>query len=159
NVFDVSGAHTYADEGTYAVAVQINDIGRASASVGTSATVADAPLAAQGATLAPVEGAPFSGIVATFTDANPSAALADFSATISWGDGNTSSGVITFDAATGVCTVSAANTYAEEGSYPVSVQINDDGGSNAFVSETATVADAPLTAHGATIATAEGAPV
>ena len=46
------------------------------------------------ATLVPiqaVEGTPFSGTVARFTDANPAAVAADFTASILWGDGSAAS--------------------------------------------------------------------
>ena len=67
------------------------------------ATIADAPIAASGIPTPPVlpegqivAGVPtFSGTVATFTDADPGGALADFTATINWGDGVTNNGVIT----------------------------------------------------------------
>ena len=46
----------------------------------------------------------------------------------------------------GTFTVSGSHTYLEEGSYPVSVSIQDVGGSTASAESTAQVADAALTA-------------
>jgi tetratricopeptide (TPR) repeat protein len=43
----------------------------------------------------PATGLPFTGVVATFTDNDPSAVPGDFSASIDWGDGHTSAGSIT----------------------------------------------------------------
>jgi hypothetical protein len=111
-------------------------------------TVTDAPLTAsnapaltngvEGFTLlsAPVAS---SGVVATFTDADPTPAVSEFSATIDWGDGSTSPGTI---AASGSgFSVSGSHQYAEDGSYPIKVAIKDVGGSAASATSSATVAE------------------
>jgi parallel beta-helix repeat protein len=152
--FVVTGSHTYVEEGRYAVHVTVNDVGGSSASAVTTVTVADAPLTAAGAAVAAVEGAAFSGVVATFTDANPNAAVGDFSTVIRWGDGTTSGGSVTL--AAGIFSVTGTHTYAEEGSYAISVTIADVGGSTATVGSSAAVADAPLTASGVAVAATEG---
>lgn len=153
--FAVTGAFTYAEEGTYPISVTVTDQGGASAQVSSSATVADAPLTAAGVSASATEGVSLSGVVATFTDANPNSTAADFTATITWGDGHTSAGTITANPAGGFA-VSGANTYAEEGSYPVSVSIVDQGGATAAASTTAAVVDAPLSANGLTLSATEG---
>ena len=66
--------------------------------------------------------------MATFTDDDPNGTASDYTATITWGDGNTSSGTISAKVgvgAAGVFTVSGTNTYAEEGTYAVSVTITE----------------------------------
>ena len=101
-------------------------------------------LAASGTAVSASEGQQFSGQIATFSDADnqpPSA----YSATITWGDGQSSAGTVS-QTGTGAYAVSGTNTYADEGSYPVSVQITDIDGTSAQASSTATVADAALTA-------------
>ena len=50
------------------------------------------PLTASGSNLDLAGGAQFGGVVATFTDGNPSATAADFSASVDWGDGTGASG-------------------------------------------------------------------
>src|SRR5947209_8178762 len=125
------------------------------ATVAGSANVADAPLTAAGRSISPVEGAAFTGVVATFTDADPGGVVSDYTATIDWGDGHTSAGAITLSA--GVFSVSGTNAYAEEGCYVLSVTIRDVGGAQASVSATATVADAPLSATAQPIQATEGA--
>jgi hypothetical protein len=156
-VFTVTGIHTYAEEGTTTTpySVTINDVGGASASkTGTLVTVADAPLSITGVTppAAPTEGASTGSIaVATFTDANPTAPLSDFTAVIVWGDGTSDTvtsagGGITF--AGGVYTVHGTHTYAEESSgLTLSVTVTDRGGSTATQAAAVpvTVADAALT--------------
>ncbi len=152
--FAVTGSFTYAEEGSYPIGVTITDQGGASAQVSGAATVADAPLTAAGVAASATEGTSFSGIVATFTDANPSGTAADFAATITWGDGQTSAGTVTANP-TGGFVVSGAHTYAEEGSYAVAVSILDQGGAAVAASTTAVVADAPLDATGLTLSAAE----
>jgi uncharacterized repeat protein (TIGR01451 family) len=156
--FAVTGSHTYAEEGTYTTSVTIIDAGGSMASATSSATIADAALSAAGTAITGTEGAAFSGLVATFTDANPTAPVIDFTATITWGDGATSPGTITQPGGLGTgFIVSGAHTYAEEGNYGVSVAITDIGGSTANATSMATVADAALTAQGVNVAAIEGA--
>ncbi len=96
------------------------------------------PLSATGQPITTVEGQTFSGQVATFTDPNP-LAPASYTATISWGDGHTWAGTV---AALGNSQFSASgsNTYAQTGTYTVSVQIDRAGGGSAAAATTATVA-------------------
>src|SRR5207249_2742910 len=114
--FSVSGGHTYSDEGAFAITVTLTDVGGASAVANSTAQVADAPLTAAGSPVSSAEGGTFSGVVATFTDANANASASDFTAFISWGDGNTSPGVITSTGSGGFA-ISGTNAYAEEGTY------------------------------------------
>ena len=149
-VFDVLGTNTYAEEGTFPVTVSIEDappLGVASDAVAASvATIADAPLTATGIPTPPVlpegqivAGVPtFSGTVATFTDADPAGALADYTATINWGDGVSVNGVISGPVA-GVFSVTGSHTFTTAGSYPVSVFIKDVGGSSATAVTTFTI--------------------
>src|SRR5205085_1374556 len=60
----------------------------------TKASVAPAPptVVANGTQIQSTAATSFSGTVATFTDARASAAAGDFTATIDWGDGSTSTG-------------------------------------------------------------------
>src|SRR5262249_23174855 len=82
-------------------------------------------------------------LVATFTDPGNDGTTNDYSATVSWGDGDgTTSVTITPDATVaGQFDVFAtkANPYAAVGTYTIQVTINDVGGSSASVTGTATV--------------------
>lgn len=87
-------------------------------------------------------------VVATFTDAVPGAAPADFSGSTDWGDGTAATPFsavdVTLDAGTFV--VQGSHIYAEEGTYHVTVTINDTYGQSATATNTTVlVADAPLT--------------
>jgi hypothetical protein len=105
-----------------------------------------------GTTIAPTEGAAFSGAVATFTatDAGP------FTATIDWGDGTTSTGSVSGGPTT--FTVNGTNTYADEGTDAVSVVIVDAADSTtATAASTATVGEGDtLTPGTATVSATEG---
>jgi len=143
----VSGTHTYAEEGSFSGTVTVTGPNCPGGSVTDtlSASVADAALTAgpNGAVNATAT-QPFNGTVATFTDANPGAPASDFTATINWGDG-TSSSPGTASGSGGQFAVSGSHTYATfgSGSYFISVTVNDVGGQTAFLSATATVAHAP----------------
>lgn len=152
--FTVSGSHTY-EEGTYPVSVQITDVGGATISASGTAFVGDAALTAATVPVNATEGTAFAGAVATFTDANPNASAADFTATITWAPDQTSAGTITANP-DGSFSVTGTYTYAEEGTYPLSVVITDRGGAAAQVAGSAIVVDAPLTATGATVSATQG---
>ena len=141
-VFTVTGSHQYAEEGAYTVKVTVVDDGGQTTSGTGTATVADAPLAASCAT--PVVSVPnFSGTVATFTDANPGATVADFTATINWGDASSSAGTVTGPSG-GHFTVSGTHTYATLGSHTITVTIVDDGGSTAVAGGCTVVVFTPV---------------
>jgi hypothetical protein len=107
----------------------------------------DQPISATGTTINAVEGAPFSGLVATFSDPDTTATASEYAATIDWGDGSPSTSG-TIGGAAGAFSVNAAHTYTEEGTYTITVVITDvDNPTNtATALSTANVADAPLTA-------------
>jgi hypothetical protein len=142
--FHVQGSHTYAKEGSFKVTVTVHDVGGAVATATTGAVVADAPLTAHGAAVQPTAGVVFQGTVASFMDADPTASSADFTATLAWGDGQSSGGTIVQDGA-GAFHVQGSHTYAREGHYTVAVTLHDVGGATTGVPSGATVADAPLT--------------
>ncbi len=153
-------AHTYAEEGNYSVTVTINDVGGATTLASSNATIADAPLSATGTAVLAVDGNPFTGQVATFTDANPTAPLSDFTATINWGNGVITSGTITQPGGVGTAFVVTGSQTYKAGSYPISVTINDAGGSTATATSTATVSAATLAPNGpgAALTVVEGQP-
>jgi Ca2+-binding RTX toxin-like protein len=82
-------------------------------------------------------------LVATFTDPGSDGTTNDYSATVSWGDGDATTSVTIAPDTTvaGQFDVYAtkANPYAAVGTYTIQVTINDVGGSSASVSGTATV--------------------
>jgi hypothetical protein len=70
----------------------------------------------------------FNGVVATFSDSDPTAKASQFTATINWGDGHTSNGVVQQNAQGGFDVV-GTNTFGIAGLIPTSVHIQDFTGS------------------------------
>ena len=124
----ILGTHTYTRAGIYNGSVSWRDP-KVTRNVTFSMKVTDAPLSASGLTIAARVGAPFSGPVATFLDANPFATPTGFSATVNWGDGTTSAGTVS--AGTGAFIVSGAHAYAGPGVYQTTVAIHDVDGASA----------------------------
>src|SRR5262249_6851045 len=81
----------------------------------------------------------FSGAVATFANTNPANPSTDFTATIDWGDGTTTTGTVTGGA--GTFTVSGSHTYTSSGTKSLSVTLADDapGTAQATAHSTASV--------------------
>jgi Bacterial Ig-like domain (group 1) len=126
--FTVTGTHTYAEEGTYPVTVTITDLDNASntATTRSTATVADAALAA--ACISPLTVSPqsFAGGTATFTDADPNGIVTDYTSTIDWGDASAvSSGTISGGPGSGPYTVSGSHTYTSTGFFTVTTTVTD----------------------------------
>jgi predicted component of type VI protein secretion system len=137
--FIVTGSHLYTEEGIYNPVVTINDAGGASAKVTSTIFVADASLQATSQNVITTAGTAFSGGVADFTDPGSDGTTKDYTATIAWGDGQTSPGTVTSNTAGGF-TVTGGNTYAAEGRYTVTVTITDVGSATATVTDLAHVA-------------------
>jgi uncharacterized repeat protein (TIGR01451 family) len=149
--FNVSGNHTFADEltGSYSVTLTEDAPGTATSTATAALTVAEADSLSGGvAQMAPVEGAAFSGAVATFTDTSVNNVAGDFTASITWGDGSSSAGTVTLLG--GSATVSGNHTYLEQGAYTLAATLSDDapGTATATASGTVNVADAALAGTG-----------
>lgn len=152
--FYVEAGHTYEHAGSPTFTVTIQGAGDEQAVAGGIA-VANAVIAVSGASaLTTVEGADFSGAVATFTDANALAAADDFTASIDWGDGFTSAGVIT--AIDGAFVVTGDHAYAHLSNDTITVTILGAGGSSLTSTSAMTVTDASFTASLASLTPTEG---
>lgn len=134
--FELSGSHTYAEEGAYSVLLMVNEGSGSSATATGTEIVSDAPLT--GTAAAPVAfttNVALTNLLMTFTDGNPNALLSDFSATVNWGDGTTSAGTVSANGR--IFDVTGTHTYAQGGTFTVVVTANDIGGSTTSVSTTA----------------------
>jgi extracellular elastinolytic metalloproteinase len=146
--FLVSGAKTYARYGTYNIGITVNGGGGQTATAGGQITVTDAPLTASGNGLSLTSKTLASNVVAaSFTDANPSPSASDFTATIDWGDGATTTGIVTPNGRGGF-DVKGSHQYERSGSYALKVAIRSSGGSQASTTSTASVAARVFTLSG-----------
>ena len=83
-----------------------------------------------GLALSAVRGQPL-GTIATFTDPNPGVTSSDFTATIDWGDGTTSTGTVAYDAQQNLFTVSGGSDhsyYSAVGTFTITVTVTDTAG-------------------------------
>ncbi|HJT30798.1 MAG TPA: hypothetical protein VJ783_01940, partial [Pirellulales bacterium] len=96
--FTITGTHTYADEGTDTVKVTITDTNSSDPGTGSAtstATVAEADtLTVTGTPVSTTatQDSTFTGTLATFATSNTNNVAGDFTATIEWGDGSSSTG-------------------------------------------------------------------
>jgi hypothetical protein len=134
---NVTGSHTYADEGLYSATASVTRSGGATITLpSVTIAIADAPLAISALTVSGGVSSPVPApatLAATFTDANTASTTADFTGLADWGDGNVTP--VTITGGSGTFTVSASYTYANAGSFLVTLTILDVG--EATVSGTA----------------------
>jgi hypothetical protein len=127
---------------TYTITAGLGSLAAANyqfAFVNGTLTVTPVSLSASGIAVSATAGAPFSRQVAVFHNADPFGSAASYTATITWGDGTTSAGVISGTGS--ILTVTGAHTYADPGSDTVSVRISHNlgGTTTATTTTTATV--------------------
>jgi uncharacterized repeat protein (TIGR01451 family) len=128
--FSVAGTHTYTEEGSYSVTVTITDVDNAANTdtANSTAAVGDAALHAGTLTVPSSTslGNPTNSSF-SFSDDNTAAPVSDFTATIDWGDGSSSSGVVSGSG--GSYVADGSHTYAAAGPYTITVTVVDEGGS------------------------------
>jgi hypothetical protein len=125
DLYEVDGTHNYQEDGKYSVSVAIADVGGAKTTATTTATITEAPIVVSGvATITVALGSPITNaLVATFTDADTLEPLSQYSATIKWGDGKTSTGTVHGSA--GNFTVTASHTYTAADIYSAVISVFD----------------------------------
>ena len=92
-------------------------------------------------TLSATENQAVTARLATISDGD-APTRGDYTAAISWGDGASSAGAVSGTAGS-TFTVSGSHSYAEDGTYQISVTVVDNGGARVSVSGTARIADPP----------------
>jgi hypothetical protein len=132
--FSVTGnsAHTYTADGTYTVTFSITETGD-DHDTATGTAVATVFEANRGIVPSfptpPTSEGFFSGTVETFVDGSATDPASNFTATINWGDGTSSAGIVTAGSGQGAYVVSGTHTYADELSGFFSVNLTEtDGG-------------------------------
>jgi hypothetical protein len=160
----VPGTHTYIEDGTYPLKVTITESGGSpdtkSASASVTVAESDLILAAVGPMATMSEGTTFAGPVASFIDSGSLDTASKFSATIDWGDGTTTAGVVT--GAGGNFMVSGSHTYMDElpnGTIKVTLSEPEGDSTLGPVEDQINVTEADtLTAHPLTFAASDGVP-
>jgi hypothetical protein len=154
--FTVEGGHSYADEGADPASVTLThtaDQAQATASGTVSAAEGDV-LTPQGTTGTATPNQAFSGAVATFSDTDTANVAGDFTATVDWGDGTTTTGTVV--GANGAFTVDGSHTYTTGGQFTVHVQGADDSPGTATFAATSTIAVRALTGQMVLTSATEG---
>jgi len=158
--FIVSGNHTYTlgPEGQtdLTMSVTIVEAGGSEDTAENEVTVEDAPILAEGSQIQITEGL-FGGLVASFRDTNPNGQAAEFDATIEWGDGLVTAGVIEpAPGGDGRFQVRTEPRNVPHGEMPLTVEIVSVGGSTDTVESTVVASDAPIAARALPIVRPEG---
>jgi hypothetical protein len=153
--FQVHADHTYLVAATYTPRVTITDAAGDVVTESATTAISDAPLSATGATAFAGVNSPATVTVATFTDADPNAGASSYSATIAWGDGTSSAGVVA--QSSDVFAVSGNHIYTTTGAFAPTATIQDVSSSatatgSVFVS-TMTAAAQPVSLAEATSTT------
>jgi hypothetical protein len=163
-VFTVAGSHTYAEETASAetISIVIGRTGFPNATVSDTANVADAPPSISNQTLAAQVNTALSGTLATFTDPGGAEPLADYSATVDWGDGSgTTTGAISGPDANGLFTISGSHTYAAVSTPTITLTVHHDAVTpDATIQDPVTVSAGPpavIPITAGTLAATEGA--
>ena len=135
--FEVRGDHAYATRPEpYPVTIQVVSAGGSSQTVTSSIYVLNGRLVATSVPIdtgvpghpSPKEGVRFNAAVATFTDENPTPAPGEYQATIYWGDGGVSAGIILADS--GRFMVRGSHIYSN-GNFNISMVVQDRAGGEA----------------------------
>ena len=170
--YTVSGTHSYTKSGAYTLTTTVKAPllpGQPSTTATGTAAVDDPSLSVTNIAATPnapagsgitgaVEKAVGVALDCTFTDGDSQALASAYTSTVDWGDGHSDS-VSAVATGNGGFDLSAVHAYAEEGTYTITVTIDDAGGSSTSAQVNVVVADAPLLAGPAsqTVLTVPGA--
>ncbi len=138
STLSVTGSHTYAEEGSYALTVTVTDGTLMAKTSNFSATVSDAALTLEQFAARRVSHLT-AGVAAQFIDADPAGTVSDYTATVTWGDGTTSTLTVFKNSLGAGFVLAGSHTYATKGTYSVTLTISDQGGSQLTKSANVTV--------------------
>ncbi len=149
-VFYIDASHTYTTAGSYSTQIAVNDqSGDNAIAIGSATVTTQGPqLTIAASTIKGSAGTALTGVaVATFLDPNPADTSPNFQALITWGNGNTSIGLI--QGGNGAFTVYGTNTYGAQGTYDTTVTvISTNNGLDGYASGTAKIG--PTSTYGLT---------
>jgi hypothetical protein len=125
--FTVAGDHTYDSPGIYTFQISVTD-GYTTVTATGTATVNDSTIAVSGGVEeGVVVDTTATGTWASFSDSNLTTISGDYTATINWGDGSSSTGAVT--GSDGEFIISGSHIYANDGTDTVTITLADQGGS------------------------------
>jgi uncharacterized repeat protein (TIGR01451 family) len=122
--FHVTDSHTYAEDGPYTFTVTIVETGASPDTTApqNAAIIRESNLTlTAGNDLSVTEGQGFTAQLATYTDPGSPDPGSDFPVTIDWGDGTTDN--TSLSGGSGSYTVTGTHTYADEGTFKVTVTV------------------------------------
>jgi hypothetical protein len=166
--FSVVGGHAYAEEGSNTITVSIHDVGGANISATGSASIADAKLVGSGLNFNGSEGAglgstvlaQFSDLDTTNTQADPVSDTSDYTASVSWTDAtgtHNAAGQLVYTGQGRTFNVMGTNQIQlEEGTFNISVTVQDVGGAILSATSVATISDASLQGTAKSVTAVEG---
>ena len=147
----LSSAHVYASGGSYTISETVSESGGNSASVTFPAPiiVTQLPLLVTGMPVVATVGASTGNVVvSTFTDPEGADSLSTYSASIDWGDGQSSAGKITYDGSSGVFSVNGIHTYTQAGSDTINITVTHGSDAPVAAKSTAIVSPDATTTKG-----------
>lgn len=121
--YAIHGTHTYVHPGVYSVQIKVAGDKGAAIPIHSAAVISAEPIVAQGLSIEVSGSSIKNRIVAQFTDANSSGRRIEYLATIDWGDGATSCGLVT-RVPNGSFTVRGSHKYQDSQTYAVAVRIH-----------------------------------
>ena len=130
NRFNLMAGHTYNAAGEYPVIVNIADPGGATLTLTGVANVGPSTIAVSSADIFHTGGSLKDKVVATFGDIGAAATAADYSATIDWGDGSVSPGIVK-SAPDSSYKIVGSHTYRTPATFTLSTSVSRSGASGA----------------------------
>jgi hypothetical protein len=142
-LFSVSGTHLYGRAGNYNLTVTVQDTFGASTMISSTAIVTNLVLTPIPANVAFTAGVLPSSpvVVGSLYDSDTTAVASNFTASIDWGDGNVSPGIVSaVPTSPGLFTVSGTNLYTTPNpAVPIKISVQDNQGHTTLISSTANV--------------------
>lgn len=138
--YTVSGANLlFRAAGNTTATITVRDVGGSRGSFTVGVNASDPPISGVAVPISAVQGLPFSGLVATFTEPNQYVTAGEFQATINYGDGSAPQpGVVS--GANGSFTVTGSHVYPNaSASLPVTITLVHNGGSSTTINGSAHV--------------------
>ena len=145
--FTLQGSHVYAGPGVYHPTIVFrSSTGLSSNAITETVTVSAIPIVMATKPFSGTEGKGVSATVATFTTTRTAAVVADYTASINWGDGTTSKGTVVKDSA-GHFHVTGSHTYSDQSTgigYRVTTTVSRNGANDTRIGTNVKMAGVPI---------------